>query len=60
LTGRSPPIAYSFVPKEARPKSARCGVKAGPEDQVPVVMSSRMVAVEFEFASAPKPPTMYR
>jgi len=23
-------------------------------------MSSRIVAVEFEFASAPKPPTMYR
>jgi hypothetical protein len=35
-------------------------VNAGPEDQVPVDMSSRMVAVEFELASAPKPPTMYR
>jgi hypothetical protein len=35
-------------------------VKAGPEDKEPVDMSSRIVAVEFEFASGPKPPTMYR
>jgi len=35
-------------------------VNAGPLDQVPVDMSSRIVAVEFELASAPNPPTMYR
>jgi hypothetical protein len=35
-------------------------LKAGPLDQVPVDMSSLLVAVEFEFASGPKPPTMYR
>jgi hypothetical protein len=35
-------------------------VNAGPDDHVPVDMSNRIVAVEFELASAPKPPTMYR
>ena len=57
---RSPPIAYSFVPKEASAKSARCGLKAGPLDQVPVVMSRRMVAVELAAGEVPKPPAMYR
>ena len=56
----SPPIAYSFVPAEARPKSARAGVNAGPLDQVPVVMSRRMVAVELTPTVGVKPPTTYR
>jgi hypothetical protein len=39
----SPPIAISFPPLYARPKSARAGVKAGPVVHVPVVISRRRV-----------------
>ena len=56
----SPPIAYSVVPNEARPKSARACVNAGPVDQAPVAMSRRIVAVELTPTVGVKPPTTYR
>jgi hypothetical protein len=56
----SPPMAKSVVPSEASPKSARAGVKVGPDSQAPVDMFKRIVAVELAAELSPNPPTMYR
>jgi hypothetical protein len=52
--GVSPPIANSFEPSDASPKSARVGVNVGPFSHVPVFMSRRIVCDELAGAAAPR------